>query len=118
MTPDHRPYLTETDLRTAEDVLDWLMAHTVIPGVSAIDAAEGLHEILEDQRRRACRRGALRAWRRASATMREAANTRGYDRPRAMVFAVWVDRWPPSLVKKMLANLAEALSFRAAARGK
>ncbi len=117
--PDHRPYLREGDLRTPEDVLEWLRQE-VDPGWSYL-AGRGefefaLRQRLDRERRQACRRGALRAWRRASAAMREAANTRGYDRPRAMVFAVWVDRWPPSLVKKMLANLAEALAFRAAAR--
>jgi hypothetical protein len=117
MSVDYRPYLLETDLRTAEDVLEWLY-RSQRDETPVEDARLELNRRLDRERRQACRRGALRAWRRASATMRASTSTRGYDRPRAMVFAVWVDRWPPSLVKKMLANLAEALSFRAAARGK
>lgn len=83
-TPDHRPYLVEGDLRTPEDVRDWILAWRdraiadckadqataslnmrldYACSVIANDIACDLSEELDRERRQACRRGALEAWR-------------------------------------------------------
>lgn len=59
-TPDHRPYLTETDLRTPEDVLAWL--YTCQYGFTT-GAIFALADRLDRERRQACRRAAILAWR-------------------------------------------------------
>jgi hypothetical protein len=69
-TPDHRPYLTATDLRTPEDVLAWLdaMALTSSERIAPIQwsmamAHARLRARLDRERRQACRRAALEEWR-------------------------------------------------------
>ena len=51
--PDHRPYLREGDLRTAEDVLAWLIAY---PGTDAAQASIDLDARIDRERRQACKR--------------------------------------------------------------
>lgn len=60
-TPDHHPYLTATDLRTPEDVLDAMDAYH--PCEEAGDVAYELRVRLDRERRQACRRAALEEWR-------------------------------------------------------
>lgn len=82
--PDHRPYLLPTDLRTAEDAAEWLREHAAewradarahpevgarlvrldYGGAVTLDGAlSDLTARLDRERRQACRRGALDAWR-------------------------------------------------------
>lgn len=135
--PDHRPYLVEGDLRTAEDVLEWMRneeaewraAATSDAGVphgaslvrfdgAAIGMLDGIAKHLESrldrERRQACRRGALDAWRRFSREMRPNAG-----RYSAYATAlIWGDG--PSDMQAIgsydRALLTTALAFRAAAR--
>lgn len=62
-TPDHLPYLREGDLRTAEDVLAWLTRYLDAPGGTGTMAPHDLRARLDRERRQACRRGPLKAWR-------------------------------------------------------
>lgn len=84
-TPDHTPYLADGDLRTPQDVLEWLdtqrnMALDALRDRYRVVASErrpyrevfdeityrlvrGLAERLDRERRQACRRGALRTFR-------------------------------------------------------
>jgi hypothetical protein len=107
MTPDHRPYLREGDLRTAEDVLEWLRQQ-VDPGWSYL-AGRGEFEYalktrLDRERRQACRRGARENFAKFSAFARWCKGHR----------VVPVDEY-----EAMTLNwISAALSFRAAARGK
>ena len=64
-TPDHRPYLTATDLRTPEDVLAWLKERAIAADEGFVSRAATLDEAyaalsarLDRERRQACRRGA------------------------------------------------------------
>jgi hypothetical protein len=100
-TPDHRPYLTATDLRTPEDVLAWLGAceYWFTTGASLALAAR-----LDRERRQACRRAALLEWRRVCELVRWCDAYRNSD-------AAWHEV-APSLWR----TLARALAFRAAAR--
>lgn len=61
MTPDHRPYLRAGDLRTPEDVLAWLARPRCCKTLEGHVAR--LRARLDRERRQACRRGALDAWR-------------------------------------------------------
>lgn len=67
-TLDHRPYLREGDLRTPEDVLEWLWERARGPASEGFAAkmvatsASALEARLDRERRKACRRGALRCW--------------------------------------------------------
>jgi hypothetical protein len=104
-TPDHRPYLTATDLRTPEDVLAWLdaMALTSSERIAPIQwsmamAHARLRARLDRERRQACRRAARIAWREFA-----------YDLRRNSGHNAWVCKW-------CIGHLADALAFRAAAR--
>jgi phage gp16-like protein len=114
MTPNHHPYLTDTDLRTAEDVLEWLR-HTQRHGCEGHDprdsegvdltcAIQALRSKVDRERRQACRRGALQNWRFFSDMAR-------WCRDRGLIPREASER-------ATLKRLATALSFRAAARGK
>lgn len=71
--PDHTPYLLPTDLRTAEDVAEWLRERaeralhaTTPPSVLALHYAHAdLAARLDRERRLACERGAEYCERRA-----------------------------------------------------
>lgn len=101
-TPDHTPYLTEGDLRTAEDVLEWLIDH---PESCAAQASIDLAERLDRERRQACRRGALERWERLSRLVRWARAGRSGWRWDEVGDALW---W----------TLRQYLAFRAAARAR
>ena len=103
-TPDHRPYLTATDLRTPEDVLAWLIDY---PSTDAAQASIDLHERLDRERRQACRRGAL-------AVFREACRERERERDAQRLFDD--DRAAKTYRMFRLHHLRRALAFRAAAR--
>ena len=133
--PDHHPYLTEGDLRTAEDALEWLdtirrdaiegrallaPSTSFGPPVRGADAdavrVRTLHvlhrdlaERLDRERRQACRRGALERWRRVRSLVRwarEAPIVRAID---------W--RWG-EVGNSVWWMLRDCLAFRAAARAR
>lgn len=121
-TPDHRPYLTATDLRTPEDVLAWLDAEAASWTEAGIEhgtelvrfdvavsqtlatAAKYVRARLDRERRQACRRAAILEWRRVCELVRWCDAYRNSD-------AAWHEV-APSLWR----TLARALAFRAAAR--
>ena len=103
--PDHRPYLREGDLRTPEDVLEWLLGHDE-PCVAM--ACLQLTNRLDRERRRACRRGALEAWRDFQLFLRLAAECEEYE-PDFFDDATYYWHEAARL-------LADALAFRAEAR--
>lgn len=102
MTPDHTPYLVEGDLRTPQDVLEWLARPR------CCETLEGhiwrLRERLDRERRQACRRAALLEWRRVCELVRWCDAYRNSD-------AAWHEVAP-----SMWRALTLALAFRAAAR--
>lgn len=107
--PDHRPFLADTDLRTAEDVAAWLREHA--PRYYDDGVADALDARLDRERRQACRRGARDAWRRFSCVarswaMRDCAWSLGWPYPAARVL----------VAQTMIRDLTRALAFRAAAR--
>ena len=68
--PDHRPYLTENDLRTPEDVALWLSKRCLASDEAFVSRGQTLDEAfwdlsdrLDRERRQACRRAALENWR-------------------------------------------------------
>lgn len=109
MTPPyHRPYLTETDLRTPEDVLAWLR-RPILSRIAEeypdpdtrswyVGDAEMLWHRLDRERRQACRRAALRAWRDFANDLRAKA-----------LHDAWACQWCHR-------QIALALAFRSAAR--
>lgn len=147
-TPDHHPYLTDGDLRTAEDVLELVkleraraalelrgklrvLAGEQVPyGEAFMVAMVAFERVLrlrlDRERRQACRRGALAAWRKFQSSSR--SWTKFDDWVYAINLSVWVppDHVPSSAAeadrakyaRKMLAHLATALAFRAAARAR
>lgn len=138
-TPDHRPYLLPTDLRTAEDVAEWLRDWrstatdaeliAVVDWIHAYDVQDlrGTHDLapelaclalrarLDRERRQACRRGAAYHWRAACRIMRASKDRRGRRRDKEIAAAVWAG---DHSAHPLLAHLAAALAFRAAARAK
>lgn len=109
-TPDHTPYLAEGDLRTPEDVLEWLADRkwttptTKEPqDVTLERAGNDLFDRLDRERRQACRRGALERWQRLSRLVRWARAGRSGWRWDEVGDALW---W----------TLRQYLAFRAAAR--
>lgn len=124
---DHRPYLADTDLRTAEDVAAWLEEHAeqwrrdavADPSVGArsvrldyagLRALQGAHADLrarlDRERRQACRRGARQAFASAAELMRGYALEQrccGVVRDTGVEYAI--EHY-----------LSRALAFRAAAR--
>ena len=134
---DPRPYAGPTDLVTAADVARWLeemgpmMGSIAPPGVRlfagvAAEAPAGLlaHELrarLDRERRQACRRGALDAWRGAMVCLGDAGVARARRHPRRKLGTlplVACASVPGSLRPWQAAFvlLARALAFRAAAR--
>ena len=104
-TPDHRPYLTDGDLRTAEDVLEWLTDH---PETCAAQASIDLAERLDRERLRACRRGALRTFRHLAwyaRVVRRGREALELDDPAFSSEMAWE-------------NAVDYLAFRAAARAR
>lgn len=103
-TPDHRPYLTDTDLRTPEDVLAWLWDRARSPASDGFacrmvaNSATALEVRLDRERRQACRRAALAEWRKFA-----------YDLRRNSGHNAWVCKW-------CIGHIARVLAFRAAAR--
>ena len=113
-TPDHRPYLTATDLRTPEDVLAWLdaMALTSSERIAPIQwsmamAHARLRARLDRERRQACRRAALAEWRRMTSLI-----VNGWASDDGL------DSFFDDTVYTVFASdhLTRALAFRAAAR--
>lgn len=105
--PDHHPYLTEGDLRTAEDVLEWLARPRCCKTLGGHIAR--LRARLDRERRQACRRGALERWRRVRSLVRwarEAPIVRAID---------W--RWG-EVGNSVWWMLRDCLAFRAAARAR
>ena len=106
---DPTPYAAPTDLRTAEDVAEWLRKKTFV-SASLRATSDALDARLDRERRQACRRGALERWRRVSELVRWAAC---YDMPGRQADWAWRE------VARPLAHaLQDALAFRAAARAK
>lgn len=105
-TPDHRPYLTATDLRTPEDVLAFVHDFVVDPDVEwdLSEVHNFLRRTIDRERRQACRRAALAEWRRVCELVRWCDAYRNSD-------AAW-HKVAPSLWRA----LTRALAFRAAAR--
>lgn len=126
-TPDHHPYLTEGDLRTAEDVLELVkferaraalelrgklrvLAGEQVPyGEAFMVAMVAFERVLrlrlDRERRQACRRGALERWQRLSRLVRWARAGRSGWRWDEVGDALW---W----------TLRQYLAFRAAARAR
>ena len=105
---DHRPYAGPGDLVTAEDVARWLRSipHTGRPWPNECPVCSAmllLTERLDRERRQACRRGALDAWRRFC------DEAGGIDWTGESL-DVWGNR------RRALGALARTLAFRAAAR--
>lgn len=100
--PDHHPYLTEGDLRTAEDVLEWLARPRCCKTLGGHIAR--LRARLDRERRQACRRGALERWQRLSRLVRWARAGRSGWHWDEVGDALW---W----------TLRQYLAFRAAAGG-
>ena len=124
MTPDHTPYLRPgVDLITAEDVLAWLDGLTSGPAreriYGVLDAHAALSLRLDRERRQACRRGALRAWRSFADDVRDAPTVwlhEGED-----LFSQVVESDPnftSGIFLEMRRSLSDALAFRAAARAR
>lgn len=92
----YRDYLTETDLRTPEDVLAWLA------NPRCCKTVEGhvwrLRARLDRERRQACRRAALAEWRDFASDLRAKA-----------LHDAWACQWCHR-------QIALALAFRSAAR--
>jgi hypothetical protein len=112
-TPDRHPYLTEGDLRTAEDVLEWLDAGLRPPDgplrlVGAWKFRHDLAERLDRERRQACRRGALRTFRHLAwyaRVVRRGREAWELDDPEFSAELAWE-------------NAVDCLAFRAAARAR
>jgi len=109
--PDHTPYLLATDLRTPEDVLDRVLAFAVDPDIDrhATDVFNYLSQRLDRERRQACRRGMLRAFKFACANR---ANARAWAKSDDAEDRHWA-KWAS---KQRVVEVQRALAFRAAAR--
>lgn len=113
-TPDHRHYLREGALRSPEDVLQCVLTFAEDPDVEhdVSDVYNYLSRRLDRERRQACRRGAIAAWRDMSRLIvnghesDDGLDSYGYEAT-ADVFIVLASEY-----------LAKALAFRAAARAK
>lgn len=105
-TPDHRPYLTATDLRTPEDVLAFVHDFVVDPDVEwdLSEVRNFLQRKIDRERRQACRRAALIAWREFAGGARQGHDAWHSEANKAHA-CLWCEE-----------NLARALAFRAAAR--
>jgi hypothetical protein len=105
-TPDHHPYLTDGDLRTAEDVLEWLARPRCC---TTLDGhIDRLRARLDRERRQACRRGALRTFRHLAwyaRVVRRGRDAMEFDDPEFSAELAWE-------------NAVDCLAFRAAARAR
>jgi hypothetical protein len=118
MTPEFRPYLLETDLRTAEDVLQWIEYRRRYGRATIDHIADDLVEQIDRERRQACRRGALekfKAFARTCTRFKRGVKVPDLGRGRATEDCIWRHTHGCS---EELQWLAAALSFRAAARAK
>jgi hypothetical protein len=113
---DHRPHLLETDLRTAEDVLDW-MYRSQRDETPLEDVRLELNQRLDRERRQACRRACM-------SIFRDACIVRTHERdwaktePSEVFSAENIADHLAAAHENRLAWVHEALAFRAAARGK
>lgn len=112
--PDHIPYLTSGDLRTAEDVLKWMKSQPRYPFEG--DLVRDLEERLDRERHQACKVGALAMIRRIVAEKRSLRldYERYGGREKFGTFAKCMANQRES---RWGANLRKALAFRAASRG-
>lgn len=113
-TPDHHPYLTEGCLRTMQDCSDFVLVYVIDPDMEwdLSDVHIRLQARLDRERRKACRRGALEAWRQMTRVIRE-----GEPLPMNLdAFTSWSGAWGEEEVEYASERLAEALAFRDAAR--
>jgi hypothetical protein len=117
--PDHTPYLAATDLRTPEDVADWLDAWSL--DAKALLTLEQLRTDyrarLDRERRQACRRAARCHIVQARAHHDDAARwptlpAEGWDYPTECAEYVAVS------LQCLQDSVRRALEFRAAARAK
>ena len=115
--PDHRPYLREGDLRTAEDVLAWLIEY---PGTDAAQASIDLDERLDRERRQACRRAALQNFETFAAYLRwfPTARRMSHECVCARLLGAEPSLTDAAATARAVIDgyLADALAFRAAAR--
>lgn len=106
--PDPRPYAAPGDLVTAADAAAFVRVYVVDPDTEwdLSDAYNYLERRLDRERRQACRRGALDAWRSACELVRWARSRRAND-------WAWLEIEGP-----LAHRLTRALAFRAAARAR
>lgn len=111
----YREYLRPGDLRTAEDALSWLRERAIAADEGFVSRASTLDEAhadlaarLDRERRQACRRAALYAWRMFSTVVR------GSDHRPLVSLVFGADR--NGVGKSTRYALASALHFRAEAR--
>ena len=132
-TPNHRPYLTATDLRTPEDVLaamDAEAASWTEPGIehgtelvrfdvavsqTLATAAKYVRARLDRERRQACRRAALVYIARAR-HHHESAREWAESEPDASFTRAMLYEWAEAARACCRDSIALALTFRAAAR--
>lgn len=123
-TPDFTQHLRDDEFRTVADVARWLIAH---PSNDAAEVSIELWGRQDRERRQACRRGALAAWR----EFRRMVHVRADASNGAKMWArgsIWmpgtddihrVERDRPDMVahrNEALGHLADALAFREMAR--
>lgn len=118
---DHWPYAAPTDLRTAEDVAEWLDTLHRGPPAERIfgvqDAIVALDARLDRERRQACRRGALACWRRWSSFVRKWRDVgAGGQLDAAALSTAPADKHAQWALGVSILDLELALAFRAAAR--
>ena len=105
---DPTPYAAPTDLRTAEDVAEWLRKKTFV-SASLRATSDALDARIDRERRQACRRGCF-------AMFREACREREWERDARKLFD---DGVTAALRRGFRAHyLRCALAFRAAARAR
>ena len=112
--PDHTPFLLPTDLRTPEDVVRWQreaadrlwrQSYTV----TTTDVLNATSEQIDRERRQACRRGMLRAF-------KFACGNRANERAWAKSDDAEDRHWAKWASKQRIVEVQRALAFRAAAR--
>ena len=114
--PSHHDYLTDTDLRTAEDVAKWLLerANTEFRGEFITEDASELHadlsRRLDRERRQACRRACFEMFAHACKHRRWMRDARAKG--------VGSDQWFIDRNEARVELLVTALAYRAAARAK